>query len=148
MKTSLKAGCAQIFSCCPKNLSCPKFGGAAAPLAPPARTPMWTGPKVFCKYRLAQWKSAYVSTEAVGIIWHSGKREDTCNGRCCNLTINEWGWVYYEELWRSRRVLSVEAVFVFALGYPNVTWGFLHEISPMQKWRSGRMFRLNVRSCL
>ena len=37
---SLKAGFAQIFSCCPKNLSCPKFGGAAAPLAPPARTPM------------------------------------------------------------------------------------------------------------
>ena len=33
---------AQIFSCCPKNLSCPKFGGAAAPLAPPARTPMDT----------------------------------------------------------------------------------------------------------
>ena len=26
------------------------------------------------------------------------------------LTINEWGWVSYEELWRSRRVLSVEAV--------------------------------------
>ena len=40
MKTSLKAGFAQIFSCCPKNLSCPKLGGAAAPLAPPARTPM------------------------------------------------------------------------------------------------------------
>ena len=40
MKTSLKAGFAQIFSCCPKNLSCPKFGGATAPLAPPARTPM------------------------------------------------------------------------------------------------------------
>ena len=40
MKTSLKAGFAQIFSCCPKNLSCPKFEGAAAPLAPPARTPM------------------------------------------------------------------------------------------------------------
>ena len=40
MKTSLKAGFAQIFSCCPKNLSCPKFGGAAAPLAPPARTPV------------------------------------------------------------------------------------------------------------
>ena len=40
MKTSLKAGFAQIFSCCPKNLSCPKFWGAAAPLAPPARTPM------------------------------------------------------------------------------------------------------------
>ena len=40
MQTSLKAGFAQIFSCCPKTLSCPKFGGAAAPLAPPARTPM------------------------------------------------------------------------------------------------------------
>ena len=40
MATSLKTGLAQIFSCCPKHLSCPKFGGAAAPLAPPARTPM------------------------------------------------------------------------------------------------------------
>ena len=40
METSLKAGFAQIFSCCPKNLSCPKFGGATAPLAPAARTPM------------------------------------------------------------------------------------------------------------
>ena len=39
METSLKTGFAQIFSCCPKNLSCPNFGGAAAPLAPPARTP-------------------------------------------------------------------------------------------------------------
>ena len=40
METSLKTGFAQIFSCCPKTLSCPNFGGAAAPLAPPARTPM------------------------------------------------------------------------------------------------------------
>ena len=40
MVTSLKTDFAQIFSCCPKNLSCPNFGGAAAPLAPPARTPM------------------------------------------------------------------------------------------------------------
>ena len=40
METSLKTGFAQIFSSCPKNLSCPKFGGAAAPLAPLARTPM------------------------------------------------------------------------------------------------------------
>ena len=40
METPLKTGFAQIFSCCPKNLSCPNFGGAAAPLAPPARTPM------------------------------------------------------------------------------------------------------------
>ena len=40
MVTSLKTDFAQIFSRCPKNLSCQKFGGAAAPLAPPARTPM------------------------------------------------------------------------------------------------------------
>ena len=37
METSLKTGFAQIFSCCPK------LGGAAAPLAPPARTPMACG---------------------------------------------------------------------------------------------------------
>ena len=35
METSLKASYAQIFSCCPKILSCPKFGGAAAPLVLP-----------------------------------------------------------------------------------------------------------------
>ena len=40
MVTSLKTDFAQIFSRCPKNLGCPKFEGAAAPLAPPARTPM------------------------------------------------------------------------------------------------------------
>ena len=34
METSLKTGFAQISSRCPKNLSCPDFGGAAAPLAP------------------------------------------------------------------------------------------------------------------
>ena len=44
METSLKTGFAQIFSRCPENLSCPKFGGAAAPLAPPARTPMLDDP--------------------------------------------------------------------------------------------------------
>ena len=41
METSLKTGFAQIFSCCPKDLSCPIFfWGGGAPLAPPARTPM------------------------------------------------------------------------------------------------------------
>ena len=30
METSLKTGFAQIFSRCPKNVSCPKFGGAVA----------------------------------------------------------------------------------------------------------------------
>ena len=40
MEKSFKTGFAQISSRCPKNLSCPNFAGAAAPLAPPARTPM------------------------------------------------------------------------------------------------------------
>ena len=37
METSLKTGFAQIFSCCPKNLSCPKFGGGgcSSPRSPP-----------------------------------------------------------------------------------------------------------------
>ena len=34
METSLKTGFAQIFSCCPKNLSCPKFGGLQPPGTP------------------------------------------------------------------------------------------------------------------
>ena len=50
METSLKTGFAQIFSCCPKNLSCPNFGGAAAPLAPPARTPMRTTQIAFFRF--------------------------------------------------------------------------------------------------
>ena len=41
MELSLKIGFAQIFSCCPKNLSCPKFGGGGgggpAPPPPPPR---------------------------------------------------------------------------------------------------------------
>ena len=45
METSLKTGFAQIFSCCPNNLSCPKFGGGGVgcspPRRPPARTPMY-----------------------------------------------------------------------------------------------------------
>ena len=35
METSLKTGFAQMFSCCPKNLSCPKFGGCCSPPRPP-----------------------------------------------------------------------------------------------------------------
>ena len=43
MGTSLKTGFAQIFSCCPKNLSCPKFGGAAAPSPPTPSPPPLSG---------------------------------------------------------------------------------------------------------
>ena len=46
MATSLKPGFAQIFSRCPKILSAQNLGGAAAPLAPPARTPMRKAPDV------------------------------------------------------------------------------------------------------
>ena len=35
METSLKPGFAQTFSCCPKNLSCPKLGGGCSPPRPP-----------------------------------------------------------------------------------------------------------------
>ena len=35
METSLKTGFAQIFSCYPKNLSCPNFGGGCSPPRPP-----------------------------------------------------------------------------------------------------------------
>ena len=37
METSLKTGFAQILSCCPKNLSGPKFRGGAGPLLPPPK---------------------------------------------------------------------------------------------------------------
>ena len=43
METSLKTGFAQIFSCCPKNLSCPKFWGGGCssprPFPPPPDLP-------------------------------------------------------------------------------------------------------------
>ena len=46
IETSLKTGFAQIFSFCRTNLSCPNLVGvgAAAPLAPPARTRMTITP--------------------------------------------------------------------------------------------------------
>ena len=40
MEVSQKTDFAQIFSCYPKNPSCPKFGGTAAPVATPACMPM------------------------------------------------------------------------------------------------------------
>ena len=36
------------------------------------------------------------------------------------LTIDEWGWVSYEELWRSRRVLSSEiSIILHMIQKPN-----------------------------
>ena len=45
METPLKTGFAQIFSCCPKNLSRPKFGGGCSPARPP-------GPYTYARYRI------------------------------------------------------------------------------------------------
>ena len=56
METSLKTGFVQIFSCCPKKLSCPKFGGGCIPARPPASTPMTRSVNkrwLFCCYRSA-----------------------------------------------------------------------------------------------
>ena len=39
METSLETDFAQIFSRCPTNLSCPKFGAAADPLPPSPPSP-------------------------------------------------------------------------------------------------------------
>ena len=41
METSLKTGFAQIFSCCPKILSCPKFWGGLQPPSPPRPVRIW-----------------------------------------------------------------------------------------------------------
>ena len=41
---------------------------------------------------------------------NDGDGNDDVQGGQMIITINEWGWVSYEELRRSRRVLSVEAV--------------------------------------
>ena len=40
MKTSLKTGFVQIFSCCPKKSELPKIWGGCSPPRPPARRPM------------------------------------------------------------------------------------------------------------
>ena len=55
VEMSLKTGFAQIFSCCPKNFGCPKFGGVAASLAPPVRTPM----------KKRQFQTAFEDTPAI-----------------------------------------------------------------------------------
>ena len=74
METSLKTGFAQIFSCCPKNLSCPKLGGAAAPLAPLARTPM----PLSSFDTHARWQPV---TQSARSRWSYGKIEDCKQSR-------------------------------------------------------------------
>ena len=64
MKTSLKAGFAQIFSCYPKKRVAQNLGGgAAAPLAPPARTPI--------EMRLLS-KFGYPITDGIVFVLHVG----------------------------------------------------------------------------
>ena len=90
METSLKTGFAQIFSCCPKNLSCPKFGGAAAPLAPPARTPMVTE-LYFSSQVRTQFKLLTVSCLKYGQHFHS----TSVVRNIVALQVEKRSWPYY-----------------------------------------------------
>ena len=74
METSLKTGFAQIFSCCPKNLSCPKCGGAPAPLA---HTPMKRFLKILKIKKLTDVKNLFIGVWArgAGAPPHFGQQE-------------------------------------------------------------------------
>ena len=61
METSLRTGFAQIFSCYAKNLSCPKFGGTAALLAPPPTLPLYLIEKCFPRIQSFQ-KCSYTKS--------------------------------------------------------------------------------------
>ena len=58
-----------FFSCCPKNLNCPKFGGAAAPLAPLARTPMDTAYS-------GLWPETYSRKELFPFCWEPSLKDE------------------------------------------------------------------------
>ena len=83
METSLKTGFAQIFSCCPKNLSCPNFGGAAAPLAPPARTPMSVRYLFYqpMDEKMKTWTLCFPAKES--LMW---RRHCSVDQSCCGMT--------------------------------------------------------------
>ena len=66
METSLKTGFAQVFSCCPKNLSCPNFGGTAAPLAPPAHTPM---PRTYQCPQVSVYFEIATFLQLINVLW-------------------------------------------------------------------------------
>ena len=109
METSSKPGFAQIFSCCPKNLSCPKFGGAAAPLAPPARTPM-------CLRRKKKERKPFDTLGIENNEWYQIKSED---GKGVLSDTTQW----------TQRILS----------YPSLRQAYLYPYPPSErqwKWRA------------
>ena len=81
METSLKTGFAQIFSCCPKKLSCPKFGGAAAPLAPPARTPMRNRWSTFTISKIIYCMILYTQYKHVLVVFFAAARAEVTKVR-------------------------------------------------------------------
>ena len=86
METSLKIGFAQFFSCCPKKLSCPKFGGGGggggggAP--PPRSPPRLPGP---CAYEFnqivkgLQTNVSHIEIDIVAVKEKQKSREEDCS---------------------------------------------------------------------
>ena len=142
MKTFLKAGFAQIFSCCPKKLSCPKLGGAAAPLAPPARTPMMVAHNCHGKTKNLTTKTKYLTAKP-----NTSEQKQNSFGFAVGICfavrylafavkylVLPWG------LWFCREVFSfVERYFGFAMRFSVLPWGFFvfavrFLVLPWQLW--------------
>ena len=63
-----------------------------------------------CNCKLPDRKTFLSWSSRRGLFFYLCKQLDKAEVIIKILTINEWGWVSYEELWRSRRVLSIKAV--------------------------------------
>ena len=121
METSLKIGFAQIFSCCPKNLSCPNFGGAAAPLAPPARTPMRGLNRGFMVTRIEQLVPKYSLTG--GFL-----RRLKTNMKHCETSFYIPNWHFFGCVCGTGAELSVEALCAAPCARWNHTFILLKKV--------------------
>ena len=83
METSLKTGLAQIFSCCPKNLSCQNLGGS-----PP-------GPYAYeFSFNANQWQSIkFATTFQVSSVWLSIVHRLAYPSRCQLTESNRVLWI-------------------------------------------------------
>ena len=84
METSLKPGFAQIFSCCPKNLSCPNFGGGCSPPLPP-------GPYAYVFIDMASLPRES-STERTGFPFFAQDRKQQNCSDCCGCEEKKEMW--------------------------------------------------------
>ena len=71
METSLKTDFAQIFSRCPKNLSCPKIWGGCSPPRPPGPYPYGGSPWILQAPNL-RFSDAVVKLRYVSVISSHG----------------------------------------------------------------------------